>query len=205
MTWDDPRLEQSFIAHSRDAGSTWSEPQVITGTQGTRVQKANVAVAPDGAFLLQWQATGFGICGFVQQTSSDGGETWTAPQLVLSSISRCNADWSYQLDGQGRLWLISRVDNANSVTVAAWDGQAWTQPRDVALTFFDTTTQRSVSLSCLDVAVADKSLGVVGCDTGQDIWATVNAASLSDVLPKLDVKWTPPESLDATLWCRHTK
>ncbi|MBI5566695.1 MAG: hypothetical protein HY870_17475 [Chloroflexi bacterium] len=201
VTWDDPRLGQSYLARSADAGATWSEPQALAGTQGNRVQRARVAVTPGGAFLLQWQETGFGACGFVQQISSDGGETWTAPEVVLSSISRCSADWSYQPDGQQRLWLISRASatqlaaGTSSATVAAWDGQTWSLPRDVSLTFFDTTSQRSVALNCLDVAVAGETLGVIGCDTGRDIWATTNEADLSDLLPKLDIKWTRPESL----------
>jgi len=201
VTWDDPRLGQSFIARSTDAGATWSEPQAIAGLQGNHVQRARVALTPSGAFLLQWQDTGFGTCGFVQQVSTDGGGTWAAPQLVLSNISRCNTDWSYQPDGQRRLWLISRASatqlaaGTSSVTVAAWDGQSWSLPRDVSLTFFDTTTQRSVALNCLDVSVAGKMLGIVGCDTGRDIWATSNSTDLSDLLSKLDIKWSRPESL----------
>ena len=201
VTWDDPRLGQSYLARSADAGATWSAPQIITGTQGQRVQRARVAVTPDGSFLLQWQDTGFGACGFVQQLSSDGGQTWSDPQLVLSAVSRCNADWSYQPDSQRRLWLISRVSatqlaaSTSSVTIAAWNGKDWSLPRDVPLTFFDTTAQRSVALNCLDVAVAGPTLGVVGCDTGRDIWTTSNGVDLGDVLPKLDIKWTPPESL----------
>ncbi|MBP7688420.1 MAG: exo-alpha-sialidase [Thermoflexales bacterium] len=201
VTWDDPRLGQSFLARSSDGGDTWSEPQAIAGTQGNRVQRARVALTPNGAFLLQWQDTGFGTCGFVQQLSTDGGETWSDPQLVLSSLSRCSADWSYQPDGQQRLWLISRASAAqlaagtSSVTVAAWDGQSWSPPRDVSLTFFDATSQRSVALNCLDVAVSGQTLGVIGCDTGRDIWATRNSADLSNLLPQLDIKWTRPESL----------
>lgn len=201
ITWDDPRLGQSFMARSADAGETWSEPQAIAGAQGSRVQRARMALSPDGTFMLHWQDTGFGSCGLMQQTSSDGGETWSDPTLVLGSLSRCNADWSYQPDGQNRLWLISRASAAqlaagtSSVTVAAWDGQTWSPPRDVALTFFDATSQRSVALNCLDVAVAAQTLGVIGCDTGRDIWAASNVSALSDILPKLDIKWTRPESL----------
>ena len=196
VAWDDPQLGQSAYARSTDGGETWSEPQVITGTG--RTLRARVTSTPDGEFLLIWQDAGAGGCGFVQRTSNDGGETWSAPQRVLGALTRCTADWSFMPDGDGRLWLIERLSAAatgNSVSAAVWQAGSWSAPFELALSFFDPGAGRQIDLSCVNAAVAGQTLGLIGCDPNSDVLAARNTAPLDRFISARQAAWAEVEVL----------
>jgi hypothetical protein len=201
VAWDDPQLGQSVFAWTKDDGQTWSPPQVITGTETGRSTKPLVAYAPNNQFLLMWQDSSIGGCGFLQRRSTDGGQTWDEPERVLASLDRCTADWSFTPDANGKLWLIghpgaeSQSTNVGTVTAATWDGTRWSEPTDFALSFFDTATGRSVVLDCLDMAIGGQTAGLIGCDSVNDVWAVRNAAPIDSLTTGSSTAWKPLESL----------
>lgn len=201
VAWDEPQTGQSLFARSGDNGATWGEPQVIASTQGSRAQHTLVAFAPDDEFLQLWQDPGTGDCGFFQRRSADGGQTWGEPERVLSTISRCDARWSFMPSEDGRLWLVGRSDGGSQtsgsggVTIAVWDGRTWSDPKDVALSFFDSRANRAISLNCLDIAIAGQTAALTGCDPAGDVWATRNAIELNALIPSITTVWSPIKTL----------
>ncbi len=196
VAWDDPQSGQSAFARSTDGGVTWTAPQVITGTTGGRTQRARVASTATGGFLLIWQDAGAGGCGYVQRTSNDGGETWSAPERVLGTLARCNAKWTFTTDGAGRLWLIERsaiadAAGTSSVSAAVWLDDHWSEPFELALSFFDATNNRQISLSCLNAAVGGETLGLIGCDPTGDVYGARNAAPLDQFINAPRPAWNP--------------
>ena len=187
VTWSDPHSGQSMYARTADSGTNWSAPQVITATAGPALQ-ARVAAAPDGKWLLIWRDSGAGGCGFIQRQSTDGGETWGAPEKVLSDITRCSESWSFAQGSDGRLWITGRsvtpeeIASANAATIAAWDGAAWSKPTDLTLHYYDPVTARTVTLNCIAAAVAGSTMGGVGCDSNGDIWAARSAVDLKHLI-----------------------
>jgi hypothetical protein len=200
VVWDDPQSGQSMYARSSDGGSTWSTPQVISATQGSRATQARIAAAPDGEFLLQWQEAGTGGCGsLIQRGSLDGGQTWSAPERILSSLEQCPADWTFMPGGDGRLWLIGASSDTpgaerQTVILAAWDGQTWSKPSEVNLSFYDPTSRQTINLGCLDIALNGQGVGLVGC-ASNDVWAARNAIGLDRLSAALKTEWTPLETI----------
>ena len=197
VAWDKPPLGQSVFARSTDQGATWSDPQPASGTESGQARRARVAFGPNNEALLQWQDTAASGCGLTQRRSTNDGQTWTAPEVVLSTLTRCDGPWSFTADQSGRLWLISRATapSTNIVTVAFWDGTSWSEPRDVTFPFFDNRTQLSTNLNCLNLSIGGATAGLIGCDAGSDVWATRNAISLDQWLPSLKHVWSEPQIL----------
>ena len=194
VVWDDPELGQSRYAWSTDGGRTWSAPQRVSASQANPVTRAHVASTSQGDFFLLWQDSSTEGCGLSQRRSTDGGQTWSAPERVLTGVLRCPSDWSSSLDSDGRLWLMG-MSQSDTVILAAWDGKNWSGPVDLRLTGHDATMGRNVSLGCLAMTLASRSAGIVGCDTSGDIWAARNSASLDTLIPALKPVWSALETL----------
>jgi hypothetical protein len=199
VAWDEPPLDQSMFARSTDRGETWSEPQSVVDPAAGQARRARVAFGPGNGLLLQWQDTRASGCGMTQRRSSDAGQTWTAPEVILSTLARCDVSWSFATDQTGRLWLISRAAGpaTNTVTVAAWDGTTWSEPRDVNFAFFDDRTQLSANLNCLNLSITGETAGLIGCDAGGDVRAARNAIALDQWLPSLKRVWGQSQMLSA--------
>ncbi len=197
VAWDEPPLDQSLFARSSDRGATWSEPQSVTGTAAGQARRMRLAFGPGNEFLQQWQDTSARGCGLTQRRSSDAGQTWTEPEVILSALTRCDVAWSFATDQAGRLWLIGRAASppTSDVALAIWDGTTWSEPRDVNFAFFDDRTQQSTNLNCLNLSVAGEAAGLIGCDVGGDVWATRNAIALDQWLPSLKRVWSQPQIL----------
>ena len=180
-----------------DGGTSWSTPQVITGTTTGRVLQARVALAPNGVWLLVWRDLGAGGCGFLQRQSTDGGQTWGMPEKVLSDVTHCDESWTFLYGGDGRLWMtghaatVEQDATTNAATVAVWDGGAWSKPIDVSLKSYDPRTARAFTLNCIKAAMAGSIAGVVGCDPGGDIWAARSTADLGHLIDVLKPTWKP--------------
>jgi len=209
VVWDDPKLGQSFYAHSTNEGQSWSEPQQVSIDQAAQVLLARTAFAPGGDFFLLWHDARTGGCGLSQRRSNDGGQTWSSPERVLSGLSRCPDRWQFMLgsstleEGQSlalfKLWLVgtfqSGTTSGGAGVLAAWDGKAWSEPTDVSLSFRHPEADRTVSLGCLGIGVAGQSVGVAGCDANGDVWAARNAVSLDNLATILKPVWSAPQML----------
>ena len=206
VTWDDPHLTQSFYARSADGGRTWTEPLAVNSGPTGQATKARMASTGE-EFLLIWQDTTAGGCGLTQHRSTDGGQTWSAPERVLTTLSRCPERWSLASEGKtstserGRLWLIGtspqgrQNDSSGSGIMAAWDGATWSKPVDVSLSFRDSTTGKTQSLACLRITLTEQNVGLVGCDADGDVWAARNAVGLDNLIPALKPVWSTLEIL----------
>jgi hypothetical protein len=203
MAWDDPLLGQSLYARSEDGGTTWSTPQPVPSAQGAGTRRAYVATAPAGEFFILWQEPGTGGCGYVQSRTTDGGLSWSAPEKVLSGLSRCEENLSFLSDSTGALWLTGQLGSVaetsrNRVSLAKWDGNRWSDPLDISYTFSDPVTDRAITLNCLHVAIAGQTAGLFGCDSVNDVWAARNAVALDQVIVAGRPIWSPIVALSDT-------
>ena len=201
ITWDDFEQGQSFYSRSTNGGRTWSQPQSVTGSKTALATRARVTATPKGDFFFLWQDTSTGGCGVSQRRSTDGGQTWNAPERVLSGLDRCLNSWSFNFGEGSTLWLVGatatdRTDpSGNTLILAVWDGRAWSQPVDVNVNYRDPTTGKSGGLSCLSVELAGPTAGVIGCSSNGDVWTARNAVELNRLIPAVRLSWSAPEQL----------
>ncbi len=199
VTWSDPQTGQSTYAQTADGGTTWSAPQAITEMSAGRALQARVSSAPNGTWLMIWRDGASGGCGFLQRLSTDAGQTWGAAQKVLADITRCGESWNFMYGGDGRLWVVGNpaapADSAAAsvATIAAWDGAAWSKPVDLALSYYESETSRTITLNCVGAAVAGSTAGAVGCDSRGDIWAARSTVDLQHLVNAVKPVWDPVE------------
>ena len=182
-TWDDPRLERALLAHSADGGVTWEEPQPVGAPDGAP-QRGRVVVVPGGQTLLLWEEPRVeGGCGLCQASVSSllAGAEGTAQQ-VLVGLAACPENERFLPVGQGQALMVS-VTGGDALTLAAWDGRWWSEPRLLSFHFENPELGRQVHLADLQAALAPfppdeeseqaaKTLIVVGTDDNGEVWIT---------------------------------
>jgi hypothetical protein len=125
VTWDDPRLETAFYAHSTDGGLAWEESRAV-GDPEEGAKRARVVVGQEGQVLLLWEAIrAAGSCVLYQQHANDGG----APQRVLEELGRCPEEVKFLRTANGQVLLVTS-SGGGGLTLAAWDGSVdqWSEP-----------------------------------------------------------------------------
>jgi hypothetical protein len=146
VTWDDPRLESSFMAVSVDGGATWAEPRQVPGSTlqeaaegsagtsgetGEGVRRARVVPTGDDVLLL-WEEKGAAPgCVLHQQRLVTATEAlpaeWSAAQRVLEELTACPATPAFlQTAGGDPLMLIG--SGGETLTAVAWRGPAGQPP-----------------------------------------------------------------------------
>jgi hypothetical protein len=81
-----------YIVRSDDGGTTWSDPQRVfdaAAAAWTMVDSPRLALTASGGLHLLWTRaslpSGIGPQALAYASSTDGGLTWTAPQLVVEA------------------------------------------------------------------------------------------------------------------------
>lgn len=191
VTWDDPRLGQSYTATSTDNGSSFGAPVPVGGDQADLPRRTHLLPQTDGTLLRLWSPPD--SCALFQQTSDANFENWTAPVRVLEDVSGCLIKpVSYALP-DGRLALFARlIDGPTALAFVLWDGTRWSAPVTPRINFVDPATNRSTSLDCISAVLVGEQVSVAGCDGVGDIWATTSLVTLPDLLPAVSTEWSPP-------------
>lgn len=204
VAWRQSPEDQAQFARSTDNGLKWSAPQPIVAVSelfGIATQ-VGVTATPTGEFLLIWRDSTAPGCGMTQRRSSDGGQTWSPPERVLSDLKRCPARWTFTIGSGGKLWFIGMPASETPLSdtngmLAAWDGTNWSKPADIQLSYQDSVTQRTRILGCLNLSLTAESLAAIGCDVRGDVWSLHSVASLERFLPVEQSSWDPPINLSA--------
>lgn len=207
LAWDNRPLEKLFFARSVDGGLSWAEPTVIDDRQPEdgpeTVGPANIMVeVNDDSVLLIWQAGhDEDPCAQYYQISTDDGETWQAPALMLEESFGCperirfvgsTDDFDlYLFFSQGRPYLL------------AWHDHQWSEPQiqqDLSI-FLSPETFRRITLDCHQLVLADQGqLLAIGCGTGQseqtqDIWQLSRSVGDIETWFPPAPTWEDPETL----------
>lgn len=127
---------------SDDGGLTWHD-QVLLGVGDVPVVQTTLGLAASENPLVVYRSA-FGS-ELYYQTSSDGGDTWSAAQPIPGVLARDplerNLDsYSMATDSAGRVHLLIAGFPAGSIAAIpmllhlTWDGQSWSPPDVVAAT-----------------------------------------------------------------------
>jgi hypothetical protein len=180
--WDNRSRKQVFLTQSADGGETWAETTLVAGpTPDTSLDDPfNIRVGVhDNSILLVWQnGQPAGECSQIFQSSSDGGTTWSDPQLMIDNLLGCtqanNFVPKFATDTKGQLYFLTETKSQTFLSV--WDGLQWSQPQAQPMLsgFKEPEIFTRVIFACHQPAVLGERLYVVGCDEGEggDVWVT---------------------------------
>ncbi len=131
-----------MFTKSDDAGETWSEPQLLSTGSFSSNQASQPVVAPNGDLYVMWGNFNVGGQRFAWVRSTDGGETFSAPQVAFSivpipgvlpnSIFRTPTFPMFDINDRGTLllaWQDYRNGDSDVLFSRSADGGAtWTAP-----------------------------------------------------------------------------
>ena len=93
------------VARSTDAGKTFSEPIHVAGDGDSPARAPTIAVEADGRLYLAWAVGEDKRADLRLATSSDGGETFGEPEVILESDGHSDAP-KLAVDDRGTLHLV---------------------------------------------------------------------------------------------------
>ncbi len=191
ITWDDPRVGQSFTARSTDLGTTFGEPLAVGDDQADLPRHSFLLPLEDGRLMRLWSPPS--NCNLYQQISDEAQENWSAPVRVLEDLAGCLFKVTSYTLPDGRLALFARLtEGPTELALVLWDGTRWSSPVTPRISFVDPATNRSTTLSCVAAVLDGEQVSVVGCDGTEDIWGTTSLVTLPDLLPAVSTEWSPP-------------
>jgi len=130
-----PRGGRICAVRSSDEGRTWSHATVVADSPSDD-RDPSVACLPDGTLLCNFFTYGLhGECDTCLTRSSDGGQTWSEPELVLPTFATSTPIRRLR---SGRLLLIVyTVDGGGSrsypaVCLSDDRGRTWSAPHPIA-------------------------------------------------------------------------
>ena len=175
--WDDPRFKSAFYSFSTDAGLSWSAPGEVRDGEVIGVHPRFVALTAlsshreQSEFLMLWEQKGVATaCVLLQQLSEDGGETWSAASRVFEGLAECPVQIVTARATMGSL-LLMRTEDGVYLLTAAWDGEQWSEIKQLSFSFENPETDRVIYLEALQAnLVSDNTLVVVGQERDGDIW-----------------------------------
>jgi hypothetical protein len=159
---------ESMYTRSVDGGTSWSAPRKVA--DHTAAVLALAAAGQDRVQLAWGGPVGTGERR--HQWSSDGGQTWAAPEvisLVLSSGPTNDVTLMGSNDGKVHLLTSAggRDGKAADVYYLAWDGVRWTEPELVSAR---AVGRRSIGQPALALGSGDR-IEAVYIDDFQRVWS----------------------------------
>jgi hypothetical protein len=205
LAWENPFLNQLFLARTGNNGEDWSSPFVIDQRQADDPPEG---LAPTGVDMivngeriyLTWRAEhAQDECAQYVRFSRDGGVSWSEPEPVFKEGAACPLGGQLFLNVRGDLFLFGQ--GATSSYLQAFDGESWSLPLEQpALTgFADPETFATVVLNCHHFYVNEENvLFSFNCGRGNadDIWVQSRPlGDLDDWLVQFAPTpvWQPPQ------------
>jgi hypothetical protein len=203
VAWDVRRLKRIFIASSVDGGENFTEAAQLKGPEDTGGYgiplNVELGVNKKNAVLLyQVGEAGASQCVYYSQVTSDAGETWSNPTLMLDTLSQCPVSVEFIITQDNFFMTLIRYDG-NDPAIMAWQDGRWGNlqfQREIA-SFSNPLTFDPIVFRCEEDALFEGKLYLVGCDLGNggDIWMTARSLEPLDQWFGSTESWSFPFAL----------
>lgn len=196
IIWRDPRLDMDLYAVSKNGGINWSLPVDISETK-YGLSLPRLALSPDGKSQVLFQMLGAGGCLIYRKTLDTKSNTAsnTTDRInvdrILTGVKPCpQNDHFWNFENQ-LLWLWG--EGGSSLNFVTYDSvqDKWTQPKSTNFNFFDSSTQKVISLSDLHSTVYGKTLVVIGSNNSDgEVWVTFGQIDLKKLTQSSQSQWS---------------
>ncbi len=160
VTWREPHSGDYRVRTSVNGGWTWGSIESLSSPDTEMTRPRSLYLAGDR--LLIWQAQGNSDCTLIQRS---GDEDWQAGITGLIQCPQNDSSWS-SVDRLFWMW----GEGSRAISLAAWDGLAWSQPLEISFSFTDELDNTSINLQDLHPVLAGGSLYILGSDGSGEIW-----------------------------------
>ena len=176
--WDDAALRRSYYAVSNNGGVNFSEPVLLDGpeTLPAYLEPRNVDVHFDeSGLLILWERSDpLGeSCTQRFLFSADAGQSWQSEGGLWADFGLCPESMSF-LNTETPALAFSKVQG--QVFLSAFTDGKWSRAQNqIALNdLFNPDTLDVIDFGCVQGALRENELIVIGCDRGSsgDIWVT---------------------------------
>ncbi|MCU0522144.1 MAG: exo-alpha-sialidase [Anaerolineae bacterium] len=206
LTWNDPHLATALLAESLNSGDSWSEPVNVGRSAGSKALNARSFIAygeTASSAMVLWEGTdSLGACALYQSPLRDvTAASGSVGQRVLEGLNGCPSPESERLvplDAEQA--IMFNGNGTDTLVLSLWNGEAWSEPKRLAVQFDDTVTGRSIYLGELWATLVptdnegdtNASLAVVGVDTDGDVWITQSEVSALSIAFAPPPPWSQP-------------
>ena len=205
-TWDDPRTGELQLVYSPDGGKTWEGPDPI-GDADAQPRRGQLFAVPGGEVMLLWEDVRSGAACSLYQTPAASLLSGTAAsgQRVFANLATCPDDAEFLALDEGQV-LMMAGGGTNSLTVAIWDSEQWSEPSRVSYSFENPETGSEVYLGNVRAALvglpapsaeggSDRALVAVGTGQEGDVWVSGSQMGTLDIVFASPSLWSAPVSL----------
>lgn len=196
VVWDNRPLKRLFLAKSLGGGSTWTEPQELKGPNvgdGDIIPfNVNISVNGDNVLLIWQSGQPNANCDQYSQFSTDQGDTWNTPKIIVQSKYGCSSNNKLFADQDGSILLMTKVED--QLVLIAWNGSQWGNPQTVLSNIIDPDTFVPIILLGQQALIDEAQLYLVGYgdSSSGDIWFTSRPLGpIQDWFPKPS-DWSKP-------------
>ena len=163
-----------YYTRSIDGGKIWASPRRMAYRQPGDFDVSwpyTMAVGASDLHLIYTGGSDVGALGRYEQVSSDGGETWSAPQHIITEMIGINGYVVPVIDGAGQLHLIINMRPVATQVVgiyySSWLGDRWSP---VVPLVNDIPATESAHYAAVAVAHANEIHIVWNQIRGGEIW-----------------------------------
>lgn len=204
VTWNDPHLGQATLAHLAEGATTW---QVLgpVGSPEEQPRNGRVVAVPGDDVLVLWEDARIeGQCNLYQALASElqTGVTENG-QRVLEDLPECSKNDQFLKSTTGQIVMIAG-SGSDRLTMVAWNGEHWSEPKQFKFSFQDPDLKRQVYLDDLHAMLISKPsdpkgeaevLLVVGSDQENDVWLTSSQIGALELAFAPSPPWSTPTNL----------
>ena len=203
VVWDNRPLKLILFTKFINGENSWTEPKVLKGPNvedGNNIPfGVNIALNGDD-MLITWQSGQPNAnCDRYSQSSTDNGNSWSTPLLVIQSKFGCSPASRLFAIQDGLILL--RANMENQPALLAWNGYQWSNRQNILTSFTDPITINSINYRVQQTTLRGTTqLYVIGYDDGGigDTWLTSRSLeSILDWFPNPS-NWSKPELISTT-------
>jgi hypothetical protein len=74
--------------------------------------------------------------------------------------------------------------------MALWNGSTWAAQGILSMSIYDASISRTLSMGCLNIALAGQSVGMIGCDSKGDVWMVRSKVNPETLIPTFSRPWS---------------